>query len=1035
MLNLNLLGPPGITLDGRPVKGFATAKIQIIPYYLAIESGCPHLREKLARLLWGELPRQRSQANLRRALHDLQKLLPEYLIVTRRTVAFDVSRPHQVDAVIFDRVLSHPKVEIDRIKAASSLYKGEFLSGFRTDNAPELEEWLSHKREHYRTLFMAALEKLADHHALQGEWEQVTDATRQALKVEPWHEISHRRLMLALARQGNYNAALAQYEACRLALEEELGVAPADETTALYERIQRARATNLRHTLPGSPGKFIGRQAELSLLDGRMNDPGCRLICLVGPGGIGKTRLAQALLARHVDQFLDGIYYVPLVSVSKPQFIANAIAETVGVSLSGPTPPKKQLIDALAGQELLVVLDGFEHLVSGADIIVDVLQGAPGVKIIVTSRQKLDLQDEWVFTVEGLSTPPEEVQDAAILARYDSITHFMWQAIKQRSGFVLEGREIAVSRLCRILGGSPLGIELAATLLPMASCAQIIEAVEQSMDVLTSTRRDVPERHRSLRAVFDHSWRLLETREQHIFPRLSVFRGSFSLEAASQVSGADLLLMSKLVAKSLVQMITGEEGASTRYMIHETIRQYAEELLLSDPPLCRQTTAAHIAYYAGYMRRQAAEWQRGEQKATIDAMVRELSNIRLAFENAVSCKDTEAIGDIIPLLFMLYEARSWYQEGDNLYTWALEKLHPKTSSGERFVWSQLSRYCAVFKVFQGLAGEAQQLARQAFEALIYQERDEPIARATNTLGVAYLLAGDYGAAADLFQESLSIYRNLDNPQDMLAPLCNLGFAHIQLGHYTAAKEVLEEGLAISYQHNVYHGQARFLNTLGILHYTAGDWSPARDYFEQALLISQGLSRDHLRATILINLSKIHVNEARFEQALASCQTAVDLMRRSNDQPNQVGALTCLGLAHRSLGNHSAAWRCLYEGLEISLSLHNPPSSLCTLVGAAILLLDGDQHEAGIKILRTAAYHPATEQADRLSALQLLAGQNITLSENELLEEQHSPDELTSSIVFAMEHMAHLRPKYNPQDISLSAVGSQKRSLTGEQPCA
>ncbi|MBN1430053.1 MAG: hypothetical protein JXB07_16910 [Anaerolineae bacterium] len=696
MLDFALLGPPEISLHGQPVTSFATTKTLIVLCYLATERDHPHPRETLACLFWGGLSEHRCRANLRWALHDLQKLLPGYLIVTRQSVSFNTNQPHRVDVVRFDETLGRPKVDIDDIRAASCLYRGEFLSGLHAGDTPELEQWLLQKREHYRALLLARLEKLADHHMLLGEWEQIENITRRALQAEPWHEKSHRRLMLALARQGNYHAALAQYETCYLALKEKIGVEPTTETMALYQRIQRARTVHRSHHLPTLSGDIFGRQEELHLLDNWVNDPDCQLMTLVGPGGIGKTRLAQALAARHERQFLNGICYVPLVSVTQPDRIDTAVAEALGASFAGSQPLHEGELKAiLAAQELLMVLDGFEHLISGANTVVDILRGAPAVKIIVTTREKLDLQDEWVFTVEGLSTPPEKIPVDVDLASYAAVAYFVRQARKQCHDFTLEGQESAVGSLCRALGGSPLGIGLAAALLPAASCAQIADAMAQNLDVLSTTQNDIPERHRSLRAVFNHSWQLMETSEQKTFSRLSIFRGGFTMEAARHVAGADFSTLGRLVAKSLVQVILSGQDASARYEIHETLRQYAQEILASDPEMERQTRTSHNDYYVALIQQQREIWLDKEHPSVIDTATRELGNIRAMWQGIVADKDLDSVAQdiaqqthtvptVLSLLVggaVLLLSSNRREEGIELLTIAVH--HPATHPGDR----------------------------------------------------------------------------------------------------------------------------------------------------------------------------------------------------------------------------------------------------------------------------------------------------------------------------------------------------------------
>ncbi|MBN1313021.1 MAG: tetratricopeptide repeat protein [Anaerolineae bacterium] len=992
MIELTLLGPPSITLEGKPVDGFISSKALILFCYLALESERTHAREELASLLWGDMPDGRAKANLSQALHNIQKLLPDYLTVTRKTAAFDATQPHQADVNAFQDMLKGTELDATELEQAVALYQGEFLAGICIDGAPELESWMWRERECCRQLYFSALERLAEHHALLGHWERAAELTRRLLDIEPWHEGSHRHLMLLLARQGKYDTALAQYDACCRVLDEELDTAPALETTALYERIQNAAETE-RHNVPPALGTFVGRQAEMQSLAEYIGDPACRLVTLVGPGGIGKTRLAQELVVRQASRFLDGIIYVPLIPVTRPELIATAIADAANIPITGAAPPREQLIAHLAERESLLLLDGFEHLVAGVDIVPAILHAAPQTKIIVTSRVKLDLRDEWVFAVDGLSVPPEEVGEAGQIEEYEAVEHFVHCARRHKSDFTLHSQEAAVARLCRILGGLPLGIELATGLLSVASCSQIADEVEQNLDVLASTRRDALERHRSLRAVFDHSWQMLSVNEQQVFPRLSVFLGGFTPEAASDVAGADLQVLNGLVSKSLLRAVSVEDGAAVRYEIHENLRQYAQEKLEGEPEVWQQTVADYAAFYADFMERQHARWLQGETQA-IDAMSCELGNVRAAWRRAVENRMMGEIGQIVEPLLKLCEARGWFPEGSDLLALALAELKPEATPDDQLVWGRLLAHRATYQMNLGTMREAQQSAQQGVDVLRRCNAEEHLARALNKLGAIQASQGDHVSAKESFRESLSIFRAVGNWQGSFAPMIGLGITCICSGDYETAREALEEGLALCYEKGLSHGVAHCLANLGQLYRTMGDLSVANRYYEQAL---PACAEDALKVVILLNLGELHVRRGEFEQALDDCRTAMAIVQRF-DMLGVINGLMCLSLAHHGLGDEASARRCLCEGLEAAIQRQVSPTILYYLIGGAVLLWDSGSKEEGVDLLTLVARHPMTDHGDRLFALEVLAERGIDLPDDAPCDEERPVAEVASVLL-------------------------------------
>ena len=625
-LALSFLGPFQVTLDDQPAT-FATDRARALLAYLAVEADRPHRRETLAGLLWPNRPevtarRNLSQtlARLRRAIHD-QHAVPPFLQITRKTIQFDAATA-ELDVTRFQTLLAtcavHPRpgppavrpahsrtngrtgetpasrLCLERLEAAAALYQGEFLQGLFLADSQPFEEWASLKREQLHRQALDILHLLTTYYQGQGAYDRAQRYAECQLALEPWREEAHRGLMRSLALGGQRGAALAQYEICCRLLTDELGVGPAEETVALYEQIRAEklgkgaeepesggkiivapllfRPSVPLHNLPSQTTPFVGREQELAELARLLADPGVRLVTILGPGGMGKTRLAIEAAQAQLDAFAHGVRFVPLAPVAPADSagstnpLITALGDALDFAFQGSKSPREQLLAYLRGKEMLIVFDNFDHLLEAVDLVGDLISHAPRIKVLVTSRERLNLQEEWLFPLQGMRVP-----DEAVLL-------FEQHARQVQPDFDLVAERAWVIRICQLVDGLPLGIELAAAWTRLMPPQTIAQEIEGSIDFLATTLRNVPERHRSLRAVFDQSWDRLSEAEQAVLAKLSVFRGGFQREVAEAVTGTSLWLLSSLADKSLLHVTP-----SGRYEIRELLRQYVAEKLRGIP--------------------------------------------------------------------------------------------------------------------------------------------------------------------------------------------------------------------------------------------------------------------------------------------------------------------------------------------------------------------------------------------------------------------------------------------------------------------
>ncbi len=1003
-LSVSLLGTFQVVLGNEQVVTFGYDKVRALLAYLAVESDIPHRRESLCALFWPDQTPKSARHSLSQAILKLrqalqyQKSTPPRLTADRETVQFNLRADDYLDVSAFDAHLDahdrhpHAKPEqceecVQQMEAAIALYKGEFLGGLMLDGSAAFEDWVIIQREQRHRRTLDALHILTTHYLHRGRYRLAQKYARLQVEMEPYREEAYRALMQALVSSGQRSAALAQYENCKKKLAEELGVEPTEETQALYNRIRQAGESR-PNNLPTQLMSLIGRKREVMEISEKLADPNCRLLTLAGIGGIGKTTLALRASHACLGNFLHGTYWIPLAQLHAPEQIPASIVDALPITLG--SDPEAQLFDYLRDRSILLVLDNFEHLIQaelrGADMATrflnKILHDAPHVKMLTTSRERLNLRAEWVIQMEGLTHPVDfSVENAETLPQYAAIQLFEQRARQVVAGFPSlpdARRQEAypqIARICKLLHGIPLGIELAAGWVDQFTCQEIADKIGADLDFLTTSLRDIPDRHHSLRAVFDHSWELLLAEEQSILRKLSVFQGTFTRSTARVITGAAPHQLSGLVNKSFLQ-----EEISERYSMHPLLQQFLVPELSADPIEDQHTRQIHATYYADFLKEREYALTVQALAAPLKEVEAEIADIRAAWDWAIVKKDSDIIDKASRGLFIYYWSRNQYEEGKNIFVVAANIVEMLDESPQnQLLLIQIRTRIAEFLFWLGDLSKAEEILLENIETLRSQDIQSELSVTMELLSRVYIWQGEYGKAKELANEAIELARVAGERHSLAQALGTLASAICDdSADFEEANLLYEESLALYQQIGNPFGIAKVLVNQGASFYAQGDFPRAQYLYQQSLERYRALDYTYGISVCLNNLAVTARKLGNFENARSLIEESLAQKRETGNRMAILHSLLEIGKLNFETKNYTDAYNYYCEALQIALN-----NQYTTFLGSIMLGFAELWSTSGDKL-----------QAAELAAW-VLAQENFDLQTNALAKEFYT--ELTQAL--------------------------------------
>jgi predicted ATPase/transcriptional regulator with XRE-family HTH domain len=764
--------------------------------------------------------------------------------------------------------------------------------------------------------------------------------------------------------------------------------------------------SSYRETRPSLPGRniphqltpLIGREAELAAMGKIFKDPQCRLLTLTGVGGIGKTRLAIEFAARECSAFPGGVFYISLTAIISLDKIASAIADVLEFSFSGPVDPREQLLHFISTnikQEALFILDNLEHLLvqqstetgqyGVVELVSEILQRLPGVKILATSRERMNLYGEWMYELHGLSVPPSNIE--GLLEEYDSSALFIKSAQRMKADFQIsrDDRE-ALVRICQLVEGVPLAIELAAAWVGIVSCQEIAHEIRANMDFLTTSMREIPARHRSIRATFNHSWNLLSDEERGALCQLAVFRGGFDRKAAYQIAGASLTLLASLNAKSLVRH--AENG---RYDLHEVIRQYALSYL-NEHQGSQETCERHCEYYLVLVQDRENSLKSASQQETFRQLADEIDNIRAAWSWAIHHKKIIQLGGA-------GRAFGWYFEIAGLYREGIEQLELLVNTlKDELQDYQYRRILGLALVHQGLLylrkGEFDH-ARTRYEEGITVLRpiseQALLADALIFLAIIVHLNGDFERARSLVEEGLSFAQAGHDRWFEALAFCNLGYISSLMGRYAEGYEQMMAGLAIWRTIGDPHAIALGMNYVVPTLIGLNRPGEARALMQESIALCEQSKNRWGMGTAYRFLGLAALAEGQFSEAQGYFRKSLEIFGEYIVGWDIARTLSYLGEATMLAGDLPEAREIYLNALLLAVQVKAMPIALDSFLGLAQIFVQTGETISGLRLSDYVLNHAASTQETKDRARRLYLEAKPLLTEKKVESALQWPD--------------------------------------------
>ena len=1030
-LQIQCFGGFHVNKGEEPISAFNTDKVRALFIYLVTEAGQKFQRSHLAGLLWSDIPDEQAMHNLRQAISLLRKALKEegqsIIFADREQIGIHSGANLKADildfTVLIEKAYRHHKnqhglgtINIVALKKALQLYQNPFLDRYQLNVSPLFEEWLLITREKFDTMAVEGLAYLADYYERRDEKTSAILTLRKIIHIMPWDERAHYQLIQLLAEDGQWSAAQKQYASLVQYLKNDLDVSPDPKTVALFEQV-RARSLSEpkngpvkkpQHNLPLLTNRFVGRENEINSLSEMIANPSQRLINIMGLGGVGKTRLAVEIAQHQVGVYQQGVFMILLRNIDTLDGFISEVGKVLSINFSEQTTKQQQVLDYCRNKHLLVLLDNLDELSMKKEVqlfLETMIKECVQIQILITSRNKVNIADEIVFQLDGLDLEDSHNGSAHLHQPPDAVLLFTQRVQSSQPKFELTAiNQRTILKLCHLVEGHPLAIELVAGSVVGNIEKKIEETIEQGMGAFISALTSHQQHHHTLSSVFEMSWVRLSLQEQSALAQIAIFKGGFEEEPVKAIFGINSHSLTSLLDKSLLRV-----SFLGRYDLHEIVRQFAEQKLMESSAWERAVESLSD-YYLQFLNIQAQNFETGEQSECLDCIELELDNIKVAWDWVLHTGQFSKLTTCTDILYQFFNIRSRFVQGiewfeqvkirvenrpdlELLYAMVLNRIGSlaykarQSELASKYLASCLNlleklqntpekAFCLINlgyiefrskKNFQ----EALKYATQSMQLYQNIQDSSGESHAAILMGLILNRMSDHDSAEKALQHSLILARENKNERRMVAPLNILGDIACIKGEYGKAELFFKEGLDIAIKLGDRFNQGILLNNLATLFHYSKEYDMERKVLLESLAICEEIGDQDGIALAYNNLSEVYMVKGEFEQAIHYAEMGLAIGQQIGEEWTIIVSLNNLGEAHLGSGKYQQAMEQLGKAVCMAYEIGSMDLVTRIVVNMGRVFFKEGKDQEARDWLQAAIQHSAIEYDHQQTAIQVL----------------------------------------------------------------